>query len=88
MFLSNDYLLMHLFKEIERARLREAEMYRMARLSRRKNPGWIIRLNCRLLGCLGELMLKWGERLQNYSFSMNSSMFSSNLDANQRTRFL
>jgi hypothetical protein len=88
MFLSNDYLLMHLFKEIERARLYEEEMYRMAKLSRRKNPGWITRPTCRLFGYLGQLMLKWGERMQKYSFSMDSSMFSSNLDANQRTRNL
>jgi hypothetical protein len=69
MFLSNDYLLMHLFKEIERTRLHEAEMYRLAKMCRRKNQSLLARSTCRLLACLGWLMLKWGERLRNYSLA-------------------
>jgi hypothetical protein len=69
MFILNDYLMMHLFKQNERDRLHEAEMYRLTKMCRRKNQSWLTRTTCWLLARLGQLMLKWGERLQSYSLA-------------------
>jgi hypothetical protein len=43
MFIPNDYLMMHLFKQIERPRFYESEMYRLAKLCRLKNQSWLVR---------------------------------------------
>jgi len=69
MFTPNDYLMMFLAKQLERDRLHEAEMYRMAKMCRRKNRNRLAGATCLLLACLGRLMLKWGERFQSYSLA-------------------
>jgi hypothetical protein len=68
MLVLNEYLMLKLSNQIQEAKLHEAEQYRLVKMCRQENPSWFTRFTAWLITSLGQLMLKWGAQLQNYSF--------------------
>lgn len=46
---------------------REIRGYEEKRLARQQRQGWLSRQGCQLMCYLGDILVRWGKRLQQYS---------------------